>query len=441
MAELLKAGEHVTLDSSAMPCLVEQLLGGGTQGEVYRARLGGEAVALKWYYPHYLDNDVGLRERLETAMLRGAPSDRFLWPMEFASSSRVDGYGYVMPLREPQYKSIMDLIRRRVEPSFRALATAGFALADSYLQLHAKGLCYRDINFENVFFDPDGGDVRVCDNDNVDVNGVPGAILGTPRFMAPEIVRGEALPSTQTDLYSLAVLLFYMFVMHHPLEGRREAVCEVLDADVMQKLYGSEPLFIFDPDDDRNAPVPGYQDTPLAFWGVYPRFLRTLFTRAFTNGLRDPACGRVLEGEWRAVMVRLRDSIVYCSACQVENFYDIEAMRAGGGPTACWACSAPVATPPRIRVGNTVVMLNHDTQLFPHHVDMGRRYDFSRPVAAVTRHPTDPTRWGLQNLMTDRWVTKFPDGRLREIDAGHSVALALGTRIDFGRGAEGEIRL
>ena len=28
-----------------------------------------------------------------------------------------------------------------------------------------------------------------------------------------------------------------------------------------------------------------------------------------TDGLRDPACGRVLEGEWRAAMVRLRDSI------------------------------------------------------------------------------------------------------------------------------------
>jgi eukaryotic-like serine/threonine-protein kinase len=39
------------------------------------------------------------------------------------------------------------------------------------------------------------------------------------RFMAPEIIRGEALRSTLTDLHSLAVFLFYLFVRGHPLEG------------------------------------------------------------------------------------------------------------------------------------------------------------------------------------------------------------------------------
>ncbi len=67
--------------------------------------------------------------------------------------------------------------------------------------------------------------------------------------MAPEIVRGEAVPGTQTDLFSLAVLLFYMFVMHHPLEGKKELAIKCLDLPAMKKLYGTEPLFIFDPVD------------------------------------------------------------------------------------------------------------------------------------------------------------------------------------------------
>ncbi len=41
-------------------------------------------------------------------------------------------------------------------------------------------------------------------------------------LIAPEVVRGEAVPSTQTDLFSLAVLLFYLFHVHHPPEGSRE---------------------------------------------------------------------------------------------------------------------------------------------------------------------------------------------------------------------------
>src|SRR3954452_6732203 len=147
-------------------------------------------------------------------------------------------------------------MKRRGWTSFRALATAGLELADSYLQLHARGLCYRDISFGNVFFDPESGDVLICDNDNVAVDGSATAgVLGTPRFMAPEVVRGEVLPSTQTDLYSLAVLLFYMLTVHHPLEGAREAAIRCLDLPAMTRLYGTEPLFIFDPRDASNRAV------------------------------------------------------------------------------------------------------------------------------------------------------------------------------------------
>jgi hypothetical protein len=34
-----------------MPCTIEVLLGAGGQGEVYKAELAGEAVAVKWFFP------------------------------------------------------------------------------------------------------------------------------------------------------------------------------------------------------------------------------------------------------------------------------------------------------------------------------------------------------------------------------------------------------
>src|SRR5205807_1017258 len=144
----------------------------------------------------------------------GPPSDRFLWPLELAGCDDLPGFGYLMELRENRFKGIVDMMAGRVEPSFTALASAGFELADSYLLLHSKGLCYRDISFGNVFLDPHSGEVRICDNDNVDVDGQPGEIGGTPRFMAPELVRGDQTPSIKTDRYSLAVLLFYLFMIH-----------------------------------------------------------------------------------------------------------------------------------------------------------------------------------------------------------------------------------
>jgi serine/threonine protein kinase len=438
MSQILEAGQKVRTESSGMSCEVLKFLGGGGQGEVYAARVGGKPVALKWYYPASATAEQ--RRALETLAAMGTPSPKFLWPVELASASGVSDYGYIMSLREARYKSIVDMMKRRIEPSFRALATVGLELSHSFLQLHARGLCYRDISFGNAFFDPATGEVLICDNDNVTVDSqAKSAVYGTPRFMAPEIVRGETVPSSQTDLFSLSVLLFYMFMMHHPLEGKKELAIKCLDLPAMKKLYGTEPLFIFDPEDDANAPDPVHQKNALVFWAIYPKFLRDLFTRAFTEGIRDPLHGRVRESNWRASMVRLRDSIIYCGHCKAENFYDREAMASANGvPGSCWACRRRLHLPPRIRIARDEVMLNHDAHLFPHHVDDERKYDFTQPLAEVTRHPSEPDVWGLRNLSRQNWSATTGRGEVKDVGPGRSVTLAVGTRINFGR-TEGEI--
>ncbi|MCP9493858.1 MAG: hypothetical protein MSG64_05300 [Pyrinomonadaceae bacterium MAG19_C2-C3] len=437
--QILREGDMVRMEPSGMVCKVEKLLGAGGQGEVYKATLGGEAVALKWFFPQMATPDQ--RAAIELLVRKGAPSEHFLWPLELAVAPNVQGFGYVMGLRPARFKNIVDLMKRKIEPTFRALATASFNLAHNYLQLHTQGFCYRDISFGNAFFDPDTGDILICDCDNVapDGRGTLG-VLGTPRFMAPEVVRGDAVPSTSTDLFSLAVLIFYMLTVAHPLEGKRETEIKCLDLAAMNKLYGTEPIFIYNPNDESNRPVPGIHDNALAFWRIYPQFLRDLFTRAFTEGLRDPLHGRVRESEWRAAAIRLRDAIIYCAHCGLENFYDADKLKAtNGNPGLCWACAVNLKLPPRIRVNRQVVMLNHDTRLFPHHTDDDRLYDFTAPVAEVARHPTDKNIWGLKNLSDDKWVVTAADGSIRDVEPQRSVTLAVGTRIHFGK-IEGEIR-
>lgn len=440
MDQMLRPGQSVFCEPSGMPCAVETLLGAGGQGEVYKATLGGEAVALKWFFPHM--GTAEQRAAIELLVRKGPPSEHFLWPLEVTTAAGVEGFGYVMPLRPGRFKNIVDLMKRRIEPTFRALATAGLNLSHNYLLLHSQGLCYRDISFGNAFFDPDSGDILIADNDNVSVDGAGLlGVLGTPRFMAPEVVRGEAVPSTQTDLFSLSVLIFYMLMVAHPLEGKKETEIKCLDLPAMTKLYGTEPLFIFDPQDASNAPVPGIHDNALAFWRIYPQFLRDLFTRAFTAGMRDPAGGRVRESEWRGAMVALRDTIFYCPHCALENFYDGAALRARGGRAGlCWSCATELRLPPRVRIGRAVVMLNHDTRLYPHHVDEKSMYDFSAPVAGVAAHPTRPGVWGLKNMSATKWVIHTAEGAVKDVEPGRSVSLAVGTRIHFGK-TVGEIRL
>jgi DNA-binding helix-hairpin-helix protein with protein kinase domain len=444
MNQLLNSGEKVQMLSTELSCEVGAFLGGGGQGEVYRARLvdgqgAGAPVALKWFFPHYLRQDSELRTRLEHAIDTGPPSDRFLWPQELVQTADRPGFGYVMPLREDRFVGITDLVTRRAEPTLRALVTAGFDLAHNYRQLHAKGFCYRDISFGNVFFDPESGEVRICDNDNVSVDGQGGVIGGTTRFMAPEIVRAEAGSSIQTDLFSLAVLLFYMLVNHHPLEGAREAQIRCFDLPAMTRLYGTDPLFIFDPNDSRNQPLPGHHDNALALWPLYPRFVQALFIHAFTDGLRD-AQSRVRESQWRSELIRLRDAIFYCQRCGAESFYDLAAVRAANGrPADCWSCASSHRLPPRLRIDRDLVMLNHDTLLYPHHLDAERSYSFDAPVAEVTQHPQDPQIWGLRNRSAQKWVSQDGRGQINDVEPGKTVTLSSGLRIQFGS-REGEVR-
>src|SRR5262249_49740 len=110
MNQMLNRNTLVRTVTSSMDCHIEQMLGGGGQGEVYRCQVAGKAMAVKWYFPHYLLQDSRLRERLETAIASGPPSDCFLWPTELVVATGATEFGYIMPLREERFKNILDMM-------------------------------------------------------------------------------------------------------------------------------------------------------------------------------------------------------------------------------------------------------------------------------------------------------------------------------------------
>ena len=104
--------------------------------------------------------------------------------------------------------------------------------------------------------------------------------------MAPatEVVRGEALPSRDSDLYSLAVLLFYMFIVHHL--GRQAGIVHpLLRSPGDDQGLRNTPRIHLRSQDDSNRPDPAYHRNAMEYWPIYPQFLRDLFIRSFTEGL------------------------------------------------------------------------------------------------------------------------------------------------------------
>src|SRR5476651_167950 len=426
-----RPGQTVWLEMAGERAEIKELIGSGGQGQVYHTAINGQDCALKWYFPHSATD--AQRTAIERLIHKGPPNDRFLWPLDIAVCQGYASFGYIMPLREPRYRGMAELMSRVVDPTFKTLTQMALELADSFLRLHSLGFCYSDISFGNIFFDPVTGEISICDNDNVAVDGEGmSGVLGTPRFMAPEIVREEAKPNISTDLYSLAVILFYMFMVHHPLEGRREREVNCLDLPAMKKLYGTDALFIFDPKHGANRPVAGVHKNATLYWNFYPGYVRDIFTRAFTEGLRD-AGARVRESEWRTVFTRMRDQIFYCHHCGAENFLADE----GDQPVplvqqACWFCHEVPAPPMRLLLGRHSIVLNQDTLLYPHHLDANRRNDYSEVMAEMVPHPKRPDIWGLKNVSGQTWKTVPPTGAAVDVVSGRSVSLVPGLRIRFG---------
>jgi eukaryotic-like serine/threonine-protein kinase len=436
---MLKRGQVVVANAMRSACIVEDLLGEGGQAEVYSVRVGSSYYALKWYKQEYLAGDSRLWGRLKTAINTGSSTEQFLWPFDLASLPGATSFGgYLMPVKPPQFVSFNQLFSGKSQPSFRVLATAGFLLAQSFLMLHAAGLCYHDVNFGNFFFDPDTGDIRIADTDNVDVNLKPGGIRGTWGFMAPEVGREEVRPNSMSDRFSLAVVLYQILMIGHPLKGKRELELpfDPKDPDGSQRLCADDPVFVFDPSNATNRPIPGVHDLMVKLWQIYPQSLRDLFVRTFTRGLRDPEA-RIMENEWRREMCTLRDSIFECQ-CGAENFFDIARAKQKLPLDPCWECGRTLPFPPRMRVGGQhdakLIMLSPGVRLFPHHTEADT-YNFRSPIAEVVSNPL-----GLRNLSNVNWTIQSSDGSRLEIPQHGVLAFQSNCRIHFGR-TEGEVKI
>lgn len=112
------------------------------------------------------------------------------------------------------------LAREKKLPLEQALQLAT-EIADALEYAHAQGVTHRDIKPGNILITQDGH-AKIADFGIAKLNlahfTLPGKVLGTPAFMAPEQLSGEGSDG-RSDLFSLGVILYTMATGHSPFQG------------------------------------------------------------------------------------------------------------------------------------------------------------------------------------------------------------------------------
>jgi eukaryotic-like serine/threonine-protein kinase len=225
---------------------VRSKLGAGAMGEVYLAedQTLHRKVAIKVLPPSLTSNDARLQRfnrEAQTASSLNHPNILTIYEIgcegkyEFIVTEFIDGES----LRQRQHGKPFTL---------NEMLDIGVQIASALAAAHAAGIMHRDIKPENIMLrqdgvvkvldfglaklsDPDESAPKVAD-DQTQLT-LPGAIMGTARYMSPEQARAQDV-DTRTDIWSLGVVLYEMAA------GRVPFLAQTI-GDVLVSILTTEP--------------------------------------------------------------------------------------------------------------------------------------------------------------------------------------------------------
>ncbi|MBI2378362.1 MAG: serine/threonine protein kinase [Deltaproteobacteria bacterium] len=204
--------EHAVLDGRYE---IRGLIGGGGMGLVYRARQRGmitRDVAVKVLRVDFSSDEAALERFQHEA--------RIVANLRHPNTVKLFDAGYTHD-RRPYVvtellkgRSLDQSIARGPLPADKVLRYAMQA-AGSLREAHEEGIVHRDLKPANIFIEEIGSEevLKILDfglaRDSTRLTGLTeaGYAVGTPEYMSPEQIRGEAV-GPRADIYALGLTLY-----------------------------------------------------------------------------------------------------------------------------------------------------------------------------------------------------------------------------------------
>ncbi|MGN6109009.1 MAG: serine/threonine-protein kinase, partial [Kofleriaceae bacterium] len=212
--------------------LIEGVLGRGGMGTVYAAvhRVIGKQVALKVIRAGLVHDPVVIERFEQEARAATRIGHRNIIDI-YSYGTLDDGRPYYV-MERLRGRSLAVRIVEGALPLDEVAAIIG-AICSALAAAHAEGVVHRDLKPDNIFLLEGAGptEIKLLDFGVAKLQGAgrpsvslteTGAILGTPRYMAPEQARGHTA-SAATDVYALGGIAYEMITGAPAFEGTNAA--------------------------------------------------------------------------------------------------------------------------------------------------------------------------------------------------------------------------
>jgi serine/threonine protein kinase len=207
--------------------ILRERLGAGGFGVVYRAVQPevGRDVAVKVILPQYADHPEFVRRFEAEAQLIARLEHPYIVPLYDYWRESGGAYLVMRYLRGGSLQTLLAGGPLTCKTLFPLLEQLGAALTAA----HRAGVVHRDLKPANILLDEEHNAYLTDFGIATDLGGhdpaattLPGALVGTPDYLAPEQILDEPI-TPRTDVYGLGVLLYELLTGEKPFRDSSPA--------------------------------------------------------------------------------------------------------------------------------------------------------------------------------------------------------------------------